>query len=128
MTPAGDPPLPRFILTDVAPGVALLVPAGLQIGDALVVPEAVHGRWITIGAGDDQDIVLRDEPRGIGRSHCRMIYRDGAYRIQGRLHPAGHALNGERFFDCTARPLKDGDLITIGKNLTLQFRLSETDA
>jgi hypothetical protein len=54
-----------------------------------------------------------------------MLYRDGAYRLQGRLHPAGHALNGERFFDCTARALRDGDLVTIGQNVTLRFMLPE---
>jgi hypothetical protein len=115
--------LPRLVLDELVPGVMIIAPAGLQIGDAILVPEAVEGRWVTIGAGEDQDIVLRDEPRGIGRSHCRMILRDGVYRVQGRLHPAGWSLNGERFFDCTARPLRDGDRITIGSHVTLRFLL-----
>jgi predicted component of type VI protein secretion system len=81
----------------------------------------VQGRWITIGAGPDQDIVLRDRPAGISRSHCRMIWRGGAFLIQGRLHPDGYAINGERHFDCTARPLRDGDRVTIGRHVTLRF-------
>jgi hypothetical protein len=56
-----------------------------------------------------------------------MTVRDGAYRLQGRLHPAGYALNGEPFSDCTARPLKDGDLITIGRHVTVRFCLSAGD-
>jgi len=119
----GDVGVPHFILAEVATGVTLVAPAGLGVGDAIPVPEAVHGRWITIGAGDDQDIVLRDEPRGIGRSHCRMTFRNGAYLLQGRMHPAGWALNGERFHDCTARALAEGDLITIGRHVTVRLSL-----
>jgi hypothetical protein len=117
-----EPTLPRFILAEVASGVVLVAPAGLRVGDAIPIPEAMQGRWITIGAGDDQDIILRDEPRGLSRSHCRMIFRNGAYLLQGRMHPAGWALNGLRFHDCTARPLQDGDRVTIGPHLTLTFR------
>lgn len=123
MSPTLEPELPRFILAELPPGVAVVAPAGLRVGDALPIPEAVRGRWITIGAGDDQDIVLRDEPRGLGRSHCRMLFRGGAYLMQGRLHPAGWAKNGERFYDCTARPLADGDLVTIGRHVTLRFSI-----
>lgn len=123
---AQDLPLPCLVLDAVEPGVEIVAPAGLAVGDAIPVPEAVRGRWITIGAGDDQEIVIRDKPRGIGRSHCRMILRDGVYRMQGRLHPAGWALNGERFFDCTARPLSDGDRITLGRHVTLRFRLKSS--
>jgi predicted component of type VI protein secretion system len=115
---------PQLILTDLAPGVELIVPAGLQIGQGIPIPEQVQGRWITIGAGPDQDIVIRDQPAGIGSSHCRMIVRNGAYLFQGRVHPAGWALNGERFFDCTARALRDGDLVTIGKHVSFQFVLN----
>jgi hypothetical protein len=114
---------PQLVLDELAPGATLVAPAGVGVGDAIPIPEAVHGRWITLGAGDDQDIVLRDEPRGIGRSHCRMTFRNGAYLLQGRMHPAGWALNGQRFHDCTARPLAEGDRITIGRHVTLRFSL-----
>jgi hypothetical protein len=116
----------RLVLADLAAGVEIVVPAGLRIGDAIPLPEQVRGRWITIGSGPDQDIVLRDQPAGIGRSHCRMILRDGVFLFQGRLQPAGWALNGERFYDCTARPLHDGDLVTIGEHATFRFSLSST--
>jgi hypothetical protein len=115
-----------LVLADLPAGVEIVVPAGLRIGDAIPLPEQVQGRWITIGSGPDQDIILRDQPAGIGRSHGRMILRDGVFRFQGRLHPAGWALNGERFYDCTARPLHDGDLVTIGEHATFRFSLSST--
>jgi hypothetical protein len=114
---------PQLVLEELPPGVEIVAPAGLQVGEAIPLPPAVQGRWITIGAHPDQDIVLRDQPAGIGRSHCRMTFRNGAYLIQGRLHPAGYAINGERFHDCTARPLRDGDLITVGRCVTLRFSL-----
>jgi hypothetical protein len=53
-----------------------------------------------------------------------MILRGGAFLIQGRLHPPGYAINGQWFNDCTARPLRDGDLVTIGQHLTFQFALA----
>src|SRR4051812_15168975 len=114
---------PELILEELPPGVEIAAPAELAVGGAIPVPPAVQGRWITIGAGPDQDIVLRDQPPGISRSHCRMIRRGGAFLIQGRLHPTGHAINGERFHDCTARPVRDGDLVTIGRYVTVRFSL-----
>jgi predicted component of type VI protein secretion system len=117
---------PAFILSSLSPGVEIVTPDGLTIGDIIPVPEQVRGRWITIGSGPDQDIVIRDQPAGIGRSHCRMNLRDGAFLFQARLHPAGWALNDERFYDCTARPLRDGDLITIGEHATFRFSLLST--
>jgi predicted component of type VI protein secretion system len=113
---------PQLVLAELPEGVEIVAPAGLRMGDAITVPPAVQGRWITIGAGSDQDIVIRDEPAGVSRSHCRLTLRGGAYLIQGRLHPTGYAINGERFFDCTARPLRDGDRLTIGRHVT--FRIS----
>lgn len=113
----------RFILVALPPGVEIVAPTGLAVGGALVVPEAVQGRWITLGAGPDQDLVIRDHPASIARSHCRLTLRGGAFLIQGRLHLPGYALNGQRFNDCTARPLRDGDLITIGQNVTFRFAL-----
>src|SRR3954466_14573581 len=86
--------LPQLVLQSLPDGVEIVTPAGLQVGDAVPVPPAVQGRWITIGAGPDQDIVLRDQPPGISRSHCRMTQRNGAFLIQGRLHPTGYAING----------------------------------
>jgi FHA domain len=120
------PTTPHFSLAELESGVEIVVPAGLRIGDAIPIPEQVQGRWITIGSGPDQDIVIRDQPAGIGRSHCRMILRNSAFLFQGRVHPAGWALNGERFYDCTARPLRNGDLVTIGKHATFRFYSSTT--
>ena len=114
---------PQLVLTELPPGAEIIAPAALTVGNALTVPLAAQGRWITIGAGPDQDLVIRDQPASISRSHCRMILRGGAYLIQGRLHPPGYALNGERFNDCTARPLRDGDLVTIGQHATFRFSL-----
>jgi hypothetical protein len=111
----------RLILAGLEPGVRIVSPEGMQLGDALPIPPAARGRWITLGSGPDQDIVLRDEPRGIRRSHCRLIFRAGATHIQGRLHPDGYTLNGEHFTDCVARALKDGDLIQLGKHVRLRF-------
>src|SRR5256885_10137886 len=108
---------PELILEELPPGVEIVAPAGLAVGNAIPVPPAVQGRWITIGAGPDQDIVIRDQPPGVSRSHCRMTFRGGAFLIQGRLHPDGYAVNGARFHDCTARALRDGDLITIGRHV-----------
>jgi predicted component of type VI protein secretion system len=112
---------PELILEELPPDVEIVAPAGLAVGGAILAPPAVQGRWITIGAGPDQDIVVRDQPPGISRSHCRMILRGGAFLIQGRLHPDGYAINGERFHDCTPRPLRDGDRVTVGKYVTLRF-------
>ena len=67
--------------------------------------------------------MIRDLPASISRSHCRMIFRGGAFLIQGRLHPPGYAINGERFNDCTARPLRDGHILTLGQHLTFRFAL-----
>jgi predicted component of type VI protein secretion system len=114
---------PQLILTELPPGVEIVLPAGLQVGDAIALPSQVQGRWITLGSGPDQDIVIRDQPPGVSRSHCRMTLRGGAYLIQGRLHPDGYAVNGQRFHDCTARPLRDGDLLTLGRHLTFRFSL-----
>jgi predicted component of type VI protein secretion system len=115
---------PQLILTELAPGAEIVAPAGLDVGSAIAVPPAVQGRWITIGAGPDQDIVIRDQPASISRSHCRLTLRGGAFLIQGRLHPPGYALNGQRFNDCTARPLRDGDLVMIGQHLTFRFTVT----
>jgi predicted component of type VI protein secretion system len=114
---------PKLLLAELPPGVAIVAPAGLQVGDAIPLPTQVQGRWITIGASPDQDLVIRDQPAGISRSHCRMILRSGACLIQGRLHPPGYAINGTWFNDCTARPLRDGDLITLGQHLVFRFAL-----
>jgi hypothetical protein len=116
---------PQLVLAELPEGVTITHPPGLQVGDSIPVPPEVQGRWITIGAGPDQDLILRDDPRSISRSHCRMILRGGAFLIQGRLHPPGHAINGEWFNDCTARPLRDGDQLTIGKHATFRFTLPE---
>lgn len=104
----------RLVLADIAPAARIEVPDGMQLGDTLAVPAAAGGRWLSIGSGTDQDIVIRDEPRTIRRSHCRIIHRGGSYQIQSRLHPDGLAINGEEFHDCTARPLRDGDTLRIG--------------
>ncbi len=112
---------PRLILEPLPEGVELEAPAGLQPGEAILITPQVQGRWITIGAGPDQDIVVRDRPASIGRSHCRMTLRNGAIHLQGRLQPAGHAINDQRFFDCGARPLAEGDRITIGAGVTFRF-------
>ena len=114
---------PQLALMQLPPGVEILAPAGLAVGNALTVPPAVQGRWITIGASPGQDLVIREQPASISRSHCRMILRGGAFLIQGRLHPPGYAINGDRFNDCTARPLRDGDLVTIGQYATFRFSL-----
>jgi FHA domain len=110
----------RFVLAEVAPEARIEAPEGMQVGDSFPVPPAAAGRWLSIGSGPDQDIVIRDEPRTIRRSHCRITYRGGAYQLQSRLHPDGLAINGEYFHDCTARPLREGDLIRIG-GVTLRF-------
>jgi hypothetical protein len=114
-------PRARLMLAAIEPDVEIVTPEGMQIGDSIPMPAAAGGRWITLGSGTDQDLVLRDQPRGIRRSHCRFIYRGGAYQIQGRLHPEGYRINGEAFQDCTARPLKDGDLLQLGPHVTLRF-------
>jgi len=112
----------RLVLEAIAPGARIEVPEGMQVGDGLSVPLAAAGRWLSIGSGPDQDLVIRDEPRTIRRSHCRITYRGGAYQLQSRLHPDGLAINGEYFHDCTARALREGDLIRIG-SVTLRFSL-----
>jgi FHA domain-containing protein len=113
----------RLVLAELAPGAEIVQPEGMQIGESIAVPPAVMGRWITLGSGPDQDIVIRDEPGTIRRSHCRMIFRGGAYLIQGRLHPEGYFLNGDHLTDCTGRPLKDGDLLRMGEHATFRFSL-----
>ena len=114
---------PQFILVELPPNVEIVAPEGLTIGHVIALPAAIQGRWITLGAGPDQDLILRDQPATIRRSHCRMIYRGGSFLIQGRLHPPGYALNGQRFNDCTPRPLREGDHLTIGQHATFRFSI-----
>lgn len=111
---------PRLVLVELAPGTEV---EGLRVGDALPLPPQVQGRWIAVGAGADQDLVIRERPPAMGRSVARLTRRGGSYVIQGRVTPAGYALNGERFNDCTARPLRTGDRITFGPNVTFEFQL-----
>ena len=115
--------LPRLVLAGISPNAQIVAPPAMESGGGIPIPPQVQGRWITIGSGVDQDIQLRDEPLTIARSHLRMIRRGGVYLVQGRLHPSGYALNGERYYDCTARPLREGDRITLGQHVTLCFTL-----
>lgn len=112
---------PQLVLVEIAAGAAVVQPAGLAVGEAIPISAQVQGRWLNVGAGPDQDLMVRDEPQTIGRVHARLTERNGAILLQGRLQKKGYALNGVRYNDCTARPLKEGDLITLGENLTFRF-------
>jgi hypothetical protein len=121
MMASGEPV--ALVLEAVAPGARLLDPPGLKVGEALPLPQEVHGRWVTLGAGARQDLRVRDEPPGIGRSHLRFIRRGGGFLVQGRLHPHGYVLDGEAYHDCTPRPLRDGAILQIGPHVRFRVRL-----
>ncbi len=123
MEDPADLPMPELVLEALAPGTEIVAPEGLRVGDAIPVTPQALGRWINIGSGPDQDLVIRDDPPGIARAHARLTCRDGIFRLQGRLQRNGLFLNGAYANDCTARPLADGDLIRIGPNVTLRFRV-----
>ena len=114
---------PRLVLTEIPEGCRVVAPAGLSVGDTLPLPATVKGMWVTLGSGERQDIILRDDPLGVRRSHVRFGYRNGAYVVQSRGHPTGYVLNGTHHTDCTARPLQEGDELQLGPHL--KFRYTE---
>ncbi|HCF59550.1 MAG TPA: GGDEF domain-containing protein, partial [Myxococcales bacterium] len=72
---------------------------------------------MTIGRGDDTDIVLDDE--GVSRRHAKIISRgDGSVQLVDLNSTNGTFNNGTRV---EVQPLCDGDKIQIGSATILKF-------
>ncbi|HYU59321.1 MAG TPA: FHA domain-containing protein [Solirubrobacterales bacterium] len=71
---------------------------------------ALHDQ-LTLGRGDDNDVVLGDERAS--RHHARIRRSDGSFAIEDLGSRNGTYLNGERL-DGESRPLEPGDSIGIG--------------
>jgi hypothetical protein len=94
-----------------------------------------HGRWRSACCASASASIRASHSQTVN-THARRSRRDQRTTLAtttsapttGRLHPDGYAINGQRFHDCTARPLRDGDLLTIGKHVTLRFSLPSGQA
>jgi hypothetical protein len=92
----------------------------LQRGGEAGLTWPLEHRTVTIGRGEDCDIVLDD--RQISRLHARVVWRGDHYEIEDLNSKNGTHLNGR---DITApQPLRDGDEIQIA----LRFKLGFVDA
>jgi pSer/pThr/pTyr-binding forkhead associated (FHA) protein len=92
----------------------------LQRGGEAGVTWPLEHRMVTIGRGEDCDIVLDD--RQISRIHARVVWRADHYEIEDLNSKNGTHLNGR---DVTSpQPLRDGDEIQIA----LRYKLAFVDA
>lgn len=79
-----------------------------------------HLDELVVGRDDDLEVTLTD--RTASRRHARILRRGHAYEIEDLGSGNGTTVNAERIRH--AKPLLEGDLITIGKN-TLRFHQAE---
>lgn len=92
----------------------------LQRGGEAGLTWPLEHRTVTIGRGEDCDIVLDD--RQISRLHARVVWRGDHYEIEDLNSKNGTHLNGR---DVAApQPLHDGDEIQIA----LRYKLAFVDA
>lgn len=92
----------------------------LQRGGEVGVTWPLEHRTVTIGRGEDCDIVLDD--RQISRLHARVVWRGDHYEIEDLNSKNGTHLNGRDVV--TPQPLRDGDEIQVA----LRFKLAFVDA
>lgn len=72
---------------------------------------------ITIGRGEDRDIVVRDN--AVSRKHCRIVLEEDGYYIVDEGSTNGTFVEGVRI---TREKLKNGDIIQIGET-KMRFEL-----
>lgn len=77
----------------------------------------LSGQVVTIGRGDDCDIIIDD--RQASRHHARITYREGEYFLEDLESKNGTFLNGGPLN--RAAPIKDGDVIGIALCAKLAF-------
>ncbi len=100
---------------------------GTQVKGRLAVLEGeLAGHWFTllgseirIGRADDNHMVIPD--LAVSRHHVRMVYSQGAYRLQDSSSGNGCYVNGIRIEEAT---LRDGDQIEIGRTI-MEFLTTE---
>jgi type VI secretion system FHA domain protein len=98
------------------------------VGSGAIVDEAgevtMSGGVLTIGRGEDNDLVLPDPDRHISKRHCVVEERGGDYFLID-LSTNGTFLNhsADRVGE-TAMPLSPGDVITLGR-YELQVRIED---
>jgi pSer/pThr/pTyr-binding forkhead associated (FHA) protein len=99
--------------------------------------DQVNGELVPVGGGDAMPLVRTEMTVGRREScdihldfpnvsgiHCELVFRDGYWSIRDLNSTNGIKVNDMRV---VSRPLKPGDIVTIGKRrYTLQYQLSPT--
>lgn len=85
---------------------------GLVPGNAM--PARMVGRSLTIGRGDENDLVLPDPEKTISKRHCAIEDHDGNVIVVD-FSTNGTFLNyGKTALGHVATPLHDGDILSLG--------------
>lgn len=79
----------------------------------------LHRREITIGRGDDCDIVVDD--RQVSRKHAKINQEKGHYRLMDLDSKNGTYFNGVQMTSDKTEILKDGDQIGVALSTKLVF-------
>jgi pSer/pThr/pTyr-binding forkhead associated (FHA) protein len=99
--------------------------------------EQANGELVPVGGGDPMPLVRTEMTVGRREScdihldfpnvsgiHCELVFRDGYWSIRDLNSTNGIKVNDLRV---VSRPLKPGDIVTIGKRrYTLNYQLSPT--
>ena len=99
--------------------------------------EQANGELVPVGGGDPMPLVRTEMTVGRREScdihldfpnvsgiHCELVFRDGYWSIRDLNSTNGIKVNDMRV---VSRPLKPGDIVTIGKRrYALQYQLSPT--
>ncbi|WP_299044416.1 type VI secretion system-associated FHA domain protein TagH [uncultured Tateyamaria sp.] len=77
-------------------------------------PVAMHGASLTIGRGDDNDLVLPDPDRVLSKRHCAIEDHNGNVIVLD-ISTNGTFLNyGKLPLGATPTPLNNGDILSVG--------------
>ena len=130
LPPRHLPPLPDQPLQPSTPPRQTLAPARLVVassGAALPLPSSAHA---IVGRSDKvsnfyPDLDLTDYgalDNGVGRRHLRLSVKDGQIIAEDLDSTNGTLLNGQKLAARKPQPLRDGDMLQLGK-LILRFQL-----
>jgi hypothetical protein len=72
---------------------------------------------VTLGREPINDIVVNDPE--ISRRHTRIVFENGAYRVEDLGSTNGTFVNGRRLSELT--PIKDGDILDLGESASFTF-------
>jgi hypothetical protein len=72
---------------------------------------------ITLGREPINDVVINDPE--ISRRHTRIVFENGAYRVEDLGSTNGTFLNGRRLSELT--PMKNGDILDMGESASFTF-------